>query len=85
MTDQPTEPGPAELIVKDGRALHYIAAAAGVSIETVWKARQTNAWPVQHRTRTGLRRALGLDQPALAPAGGQVVPEPPRPAVWAGV
>lgn len=58
------EPGPAELIAKDGRALHYIAVSAGVSVETVFKAKHTDAWPTQHRTRQGLRRALGLDQPA---------------------
>ena len=62
------EPGPAELIAKDGRALHYIAAAAGVSVPTVIKARDENEWPDQHRTRSGLRRALGLDLPAATPA-----------------
>lgn len=64
-----SEPGPTELITKDGRALHYIAAAAGVSVGTVLSAKQSNQWPTQHRPRTGLRRALGLDQPATpAPA-----------------
>lgn len=68
-----SEPGPAELIAKDGRALHYIAAAAGVSIETVFMAKKLDQWPAQHRTRTGLRRALGLDQPAApSPAPAHV-------------
>lgn len=57
------EPGPTELIAKDGRALHYIAAAAGVSVETVMTAKRSNQWPAQHRPRSGLRRALGLEPP----------------------
>lgn len=63
MQEQPTEPGPSDLIAKDGRALHYIAAAAGVSIDTVLKAKQANEWPPQRRTREALRRALGVEPP----------------------
>jgi len=55
------EPGPTELIKKDGRAILYIAAAAEVSVDTVMKAKHTNCWPAHHRTRTNLRRALGVD------------------------
>lgn len=68
MRTTPKEPGPAELIAKDGRPLHYIAVSAEVSIDTVLKAKQTNEWPSQHRTRTSLRRALGLDQHATVVA-----------------
>lgn len=65
------EPGPAELIAKSGKTHLVLAAEAGVSLMTVLKAKQSNAWPAQLRTRTGLRRALGLDAtPADAPRPG---------------
>lgn len=55
--------GPRHLIEADGRPLQAIASAAGISYETVWTAKNTNTWPRQYRTRTGLRAALGLVEP----------------------
>ena len=63
--------GPKELIERDGRSMQAIAAAAGISYDTVLYAKLRNRWPSQWRTRQGLRRALGLPETvvcATAPA-----------------
>lgn len=62
------EQGPSELIAKSGKTLFALAVESGTSIPTILKAKQTNEWPAQSRTRSGLRRALGLDQPAAVGA-----------------
>ena len=62
MSHTTPEPSPAELILRDGRPYHQIAAAADVSVETVGLAKRNNQWPKQRRPRLALRRALGLDQ-----------------------
>lgn len=51
---------PVPLIEADGRPLRQIAAAANLDIKTVLKAKHTNTWPRQFRTRTALMAALGL-------------------------
>lgn len=69
---QSSDPGPAELIERSGKTLLVLAVESGTSIPTVLRAKQTNAWPTQHRTRDGLRRALGL--PPAVPSAAQPSP-----------
>lgn len=64
--------GPAALIRASGKTLKQIANEAGVSLDLVYRCKARDYWPSQQRTRTGLRRALGLPEQIPQPTADTI-------------
>lgn len=58
MITEDTEIGPKRNIEKTRLPMRKIAALADLDINTVRRARFHDKWPIQHRTRTALEKAL---------------------------